>query len=92
MAYSSFYTDGYRDGLRNNKASPPPPLRRNDGQSTNVFADEYMTGWVRGVNDRVSDTLDLDDRPKTRLDVGYQIYLANTPDPFPKSFDEWLNS
>ena len=34
----------------------------------------------------------LDDRPKTRLDDAHQIYLANTPEPFPKSFDEWLNS
>jgi len=51
---------------------------------------DFETAWRDLVV--FANTLDLDDRPKTRLDVGYEIYLANTPEPFPKSFDEWLNS
>jgi hypothetical protein len=44
---SSFDTDGYNDGFAGLQASPPDPYSFN-GHTTNVYAAEYLRGWVAG--------------------------------------------
>ena len=47
LSNSTFYTDGFNDGIRGKKAAPPAPYSFN-GQTTNVYASEYLQGWVDG--------------------------------------------
>ena len=42
---STFYDDGYTDATKGIKASPPAPYYRNDGVSTDVYAQEYLEGY-----------------------------------------------
>ena len=42
---STFRTDGYCDAINGLRASPPDPRTRDDGESTNVYAAEYMLGY-----------------------------------------------
>ena len=44
---SEFYSDGFKDGYAKNHASPPPPYSFG-GHETNVFAAEYLQGWMDG--------------------------------------------
>lgn len=52
---SSFWHDGYRDGLAGNQASPPAPYSF-AGHTTTVFAAEYLDGWMVGRNDKRNGT------------------------------------
>ncbi|MCX7179593.1 MAG: zincin-like metallopeptidase domain-containing protein, partial [Proteobacteria bacterium] len=54
---STFYSDGYRDGEAGHDASPPDPLTRADGKTTDVFASEYMEGWNAGYSARQNNGL-----------------------------------
>jgi len=47
MTQSSFYSDGYRDGELGLQASPPDPYTFH-GHTTNVYAAEYLDGWMEG--------------------------------------------
>ena len=44
---SSFYRDGFDDGVCNRKASPPAPYSF-AGNVTTIYASEYLQGWVDG--------------------------------------------
>lgn len=48
---SIFWQDGYRDGYNGEHASPPAPYSFS-GHTTNVFAAEYLDGWMRGRQDK----------------------------------------
>lgn len=53
MNFSTFYSDGYNDGMAGKHASPPAPYSF-AGHTTNVFAAEYLQGWVDGRNSPAS--------------------------------------
>ena len=42
---SPFYDDGYTDATKGIKSSPPAPYCRNDGVSSDVYAQEYLAGY-----------------------------------------------
>jgi hypothetical protein len=44
---SSFYCDGFDDGIYNRPASPPAPYSF-AGNTTTVYASEYLQGWAEG--------------------------------------------
>lgn len=43
--YSSFYTDGFRDAENGEPCSPPDTYTRSDGVSTDIYAQEYCSGY-----------------------------------------------
>ena len=45
---SSFYSDGFHDASNGMYPSPPDPYTRDDGETTDVYAEEYMRGYTDG--------------------------------------------
>lgn len=54
MSKSTFWTDGYNDGFNGYTCSPPATLVRADGESTDVYANEYKHGHQCGKDARES--------------------------------------
>lgn len=54
---SEFYTDGFSDGYKGNHASPPAPYSFG-GHVTNVFAAEYLDGWMDGRQSKREEPLE----------------------------------
>jgi hypothetical protein len=52
MTMTTFEEDGYAAGKSGGEASPPDSYTRYDGQTTNVYAIEYMRGYEAGNKDR----------------------------------------
>lgn len=48
---STFYSDGYRDARNGEPCSPPDTYTRGDGQSTDVFAQEYFAGYQAAMRE-----------------------------------------
>ena len=57
---STFYSDGFSDGYKGNHASPPAPYSFG-GHVTNVFAAEYLDGWMDGRAAKRDEPLPDDD-------------------------------
>ena len=51
MANSTFWIDGFVDGCNGLQASPPEPYSF-AGNTTTVFAAEYLAGWMEGRKER----------------------------------------
>ena len=63
---STFYTDGYNDGLDNNPKSTMNVRKNGKGQETNIHNTEYNQGYVDAQRD-VNRVL------KTMAQVGYSM-------------------
>lgn len=51
MTNSTFWIDGFSDGRNGLQASPPSPYSF-AGNTTTVFAAEYLAGWMEGRKER----------------------------------------